>query len=67
MFDISWPWALILIAILLIVAGIGGTFAYEASKRKHGPSPDLNSEVLRRLDQIDKRLQNVEKTLNDIP
>jgi hypothetical protein len=79
--DISWPFALVLIFVLVTVLGSAGGIIVEAIKRKPSPrsdadqklaealrqSSEVNAKLLERLESIDGRLQSVEKTLSEIP
>jgi len=79
--DISWPFALVLIFVLVTVVGAGSGVIVEAMKRKPNPrseadekladalrqSSEVSAKLLERLDSIDTRLKSVEKTLSDIP
>ena len=81
MSDISWPFALVLIFVLITVIGAGSGVAVEALKRRPSPraeadqklaealqqSSEVNAKLLERLESIDGRLQSVEKTLSEIP
>ncbi len=81
MSDISWPFALVLIVVLVTVVGSGAGIIVEAMKRKPSAradadqklaealrqSSEVNAKLLERLESIDGRLQSVEKTLSEIP
>ncbi|WP_291379405.1 hypothetical protein [Demequina sp.] len=81
MTDISWPFALLLMAVLVTIVGSGSGIIVEAMKRRPSPrseadeklaealrqSSEVNAKLLERLSLIDSRLESVEKTLSEIP